>query len=264
MRQFWALVALMVLPVASWAQTRVLAEVCADPPHQKSCISAQGALSLGLPGVRQSQSEAILGQNKTAGLVHLQRLSLTGAESLALGITEVVEIDTATGTRPDCRACVPKMIISVLEFAQGRWKLAAQSKDLDGVGGVGQLRIDLKTVDLGRRRLLIAMAAGFTGQGVTETGNAYFLASLEPVGRLSRSVIDLGFINTGSYSCGSGLGQEEWIIETEVLVLRRKDSMPEFLTVRTDLPCKGDKAAQSSAPVVYRVNARTLKIEPPR
>jgi hypothetical protein len=48
MRQIWALFALMVLPAASWAQTRVLAEVCADPPHQKSCISAQGALSLAL------------------------------------------------------------------------------------------------------------------------------------------------------------------------------------------------------------------------
>ena len=254
----------MLLPMLAVGQTTLLSPVCADPSRKQSCLSAQEAMSLVLPGAASSLSEVRPGQRKFASLVDFQPLSLTGAESLALGITEVVEIDTATGTRPDCRACVPKMIISVLEFAQGRWKLAAQSKELDGVGGVGQLRIDLKTVDLGRRRLLIAMAAGFTGQGVTETGNAYFLASLEPVGRMSRSVIDLGFITTGSYSCDSGLGQEEWIIATEVLVLRRKDSMPEFLTVRTDLACKGDKAAQSSAPVVYRVNARTLKIERPR
>lgn len=261
MFQRCALLALMVLPVIALGQTKMLSEVCADPPQQKSCIGANSALALVFPGSRQSQSEALLSPGKTASLVYLQRLSLTGAEPLALGIAEVVEKDAATGTRPDCRACVPNMVMSVFEFTQGQWRVAAQSKAMDGVGGGGQLRTDLKTVDLGRRRLLIAMETGFTGQGVTETVEAYYFANLESSGRLSRAVIDIGFIPTGTYSCGSGLGQEEWIIETDVLVLRKTDLMPEFLTVRTDLPCKGNKAAQSSAPVMYRVNAKTLKIE---
>jgi len=235
--------------------------VCVDQQRKRSCITAQSALALVLPGARHIKSEALLSQRKSARLVYLQPLSLSGSQSLALGMTEVVEKDASNGSRPECRGCAPNMIISVFEASQGIWRLAAQSQELDGVGGWGELRIDAKTVDLGRRRLLIQMETGFTGQGVTETASAFYFADLEPRGRQLRPVIDIGFIPTGAYACDGLMGQEASNSQTQVLILARGNLMPDFLTVQTEIPCDGSKAAESGPPLLYRVNSRTLKIE---
>jgi hypothetical protein len=263
MLQRLGLVALMMVPMVALGQSKVVAGVCTDHQRKTSCITAQSALPLVLPGARQTKSEALLSERKSARLVYLQPLFMTGSEQLALGITEVVEKDAPSDARPDCRNCVPNMILSVFEPTKGVWRLAAQSKELPGLGSWGQLHTRLKTVDLGRRQLLIAIETGYTGQGITETAVAYHFAYLEPVGRLGRSVIDIGSIATGVDACG-GLDQDATVSQTDVLVLRRRDLMPDFLTVQTQTPCDGSKAAESAAPVLYRVNSRTLKIEQAR
>lgn len=256
--------ALMMVPIVALGQSKVVAGVCVDHQRKRSCITAQSALPLVLPGARQTKSEALLSERKSARLVYLQPLSMAGSEQLALGITEVVEKDAPSDARPECRACVPNMILSVFEPTQGVWRLAAQSKELAGLGAWGQLHTQVKTVDLGRRQLLIAMETSYTGQGMTETAVVYHLAYLEPVGRLGRSVIDIGSIGTGMYPCYGGLDHDGSFSQTEVLVLRRRDLMPDFLTVQTQTPCDGSKAAESAAPLLHRVNPKTLKIEPAR
>lgn len=261
MLQRWGVAVLMLLPMFAFGQNKMVSGVCADQQRKKVCITAQSALALVLPGVRQIKSEALLSERRSAKLVYLQPLSMTGSQPLALGITEVVEKEESTGSRPDCHGCAPNMIISVFELTQGIWRIAAQSEVLEGVGGWGQIRTDAKTVDLGRRHLLITMETGYTGQGVTETGSAYYFANLEPVGRLGRSVIDIGSISTGVYGCDGPLGQEASISQTQVLILHRRDLVPDFLTVQTETPCDGSKAAESGAPVLYRVNSKTFKIE---
>ena len=256
----WGVVALMLLPLLAFARNEKVASVCAEPERKRSCITVQIALALVFPGVRQTNAEVMLSERRSARLVYLQPLSMAGSELLALGITEVVEKDVATGSRLDCHGCAPNMIVSVFESTKGIWRLAARSKELDGVGGWGELHTyGIKTVDLGRRHLLVEMGTGFTGQGVTQTASAYYLANLEPLERLRRSIIDVGSISTGLYGCDGD--PPVGISQTEVLVLRRRDLMPHFLAVETQTSCDGRQAAESGTPVFYWINPKTLQIE---